>query len=85
MSKSPLAESLERLHAQLEQTESLDDEARQLLEHLNGDIRTVLKKPSASSRASLRGRLEAAVVQLEDSHPQLTLTMQEVLDHLANV
>ncbi len=85
MSKSPLAESLERLHAELERTETLDDETRQLLEHLDGDIRTVLKKPSASTRATLGKRLEAAVARLEDSHPQLTLAMQDVLDHLANV
>ncbi len=85
MEKRPLVESLERLHAQLEQTETLDDQSRQLLEHLQADIRTVLKKPSAASRASLRARLEDAVAQLEDSHPQLTITVQEVLDHLANV
>ncbi len=85
MDKKPLAESLERLHAELEQTQTLDEESRQLLEHLKGDIQTVLKKPSAASRASLRARLEAAVTQLEDSHPQLTITLQEVLDHLANV
>jgi hypothetical protein len=80
-----LVESLERLHVQLGQTETLDDESRQLLEHLQGDIRRVLDKPTASSRASLRGRLETAMTQLEDSHPQLTITIQEVLDHLANV
>ncbi len=85
MSKSPLAESLERLHAQLEQTEALDDESRQLLEHLEGDIRNILKKPSAASRASLRGRLEVALAQFEDANPQLALTMQELIDHLANI
>ncbi len=85
MDKRPLVESLERLHEQLKQTQTLDDESRQLLEHLQGDIRTVLQKPSAASRASLRARLEEAVTQLEDSHPQLTITIQEVLDHLANV
>lgn len=85
MSKSPLAESLERLRAQLEQTEIVDDETRRILEHLDGEIRTVLKQPSASSHASLRGRLEQALVQLEDEHPQLTLTMQEVLNNLASV
>ncbi len=85
MSKPPLVESLQRLHDELEQTEMLDDETRQLLEHLDGDIRAVLKKPSPAARATLSGRLQATLAHLEDANPQLTLTIQEVLDHLANV
>ncbi len=85
MDKSRLVEFLERLHAELEQTQGLDDESCRLLQHLEGDIQAVLQKPSAASRASLRSRLEAAITHFEESHSRLTIAIQEVLDHLANV
>ncbi len=78
-----LQDALERLHAELERTKAVDPESRQLLAHLQGDIQTVLKQPTPNSRASLRARLNSAVAQFEDSHPNLTLTIKQVLDHLA--
>ncbi len=83
--KPPLREALERLHAELGQTRTVDPESRQLLRQLQNDIQVVLKEPTASSRASLNNRLNAAVAQIEESHPDLTLTIKQVLDHLAEV
>ncbi len=83
--RSELRDALERLHAELEQTRVLDDESRQLLRHLDGDIQTVLKAPTAASRASLRRRLDVAMAHFEESHPNLTLTIKQVLDNMAGV
>ncbi len=85
MDKPQLRTTLEQLHAELERTQVVDDESRQLLQHLQSDIQVVLKEPSAESRASLRNRLEGALAHFEDSHSQLTLTIKTVLDHLAQV
>lgn len=85
MEKKPLDESLERLHSELKQTEAKDEESRRLLLDLQEDTRSAIKHPSPAAHASLRARLEQAVDHFEDSHPQLTVAMPPVLDHLANV
>ncbi len=80
-----LRDTLERLHAELEQTRALDQESRQLLLHLQGDIQALLQESTPTSRASLLARLDATVARLEDSYPDLTLTIKDLLDHLAEV
>ncbi len=83
--KPPLHDTLERLHDELEHARTIDPESRQLLLHLQGDIQALLREPGAASSASLRARLDTAVARLEDSYPDLTLALKEVLDHLAEV
>jgi hypothetical protein len=82
---SQLQLKLTELHAHLEQTRVLDDESRQLLGHLQRDIQAMLKEPSPSTHQSLRDRLGAAVTHFEDSHPDLALTLKQVLDNLAQI
>lgn len=84
MDNPELKDSLEQLHAKLGETQPVDDESRQLLEHLKGDIQTVLNEPSAS-QDSLRQRLGMALAKFEDSHADLALTIKQVLDILAEV
>ncbi len=83
--KPQLREALERLHAELEQTKTMDPESRQLLQHLQNDIQTMLRQPNARSRASLGRRLNDALAHFEETHPDLTLTIKQVLDNLAGV
>jgi Domain of unknown function (DUF4404) len=84
MDNPQLEEKLEQLRAKLEETKPVDDESRELLEHLKGDIQTVLKEPNAP-HDSLRQRLGAALAKFEDSHADLTLAIMQVLDNLAEV
>ena len=85
MDLSQLHQTLTQLHTELEQTQAIDDESRQLLEHLRSDIQAALKEPSPTTHKSLRERLSAAVVHFEDSYPDLTLTLKQVLDNLAQI
>lgn len=85
MDNPELLATLEQLHAQLEQTQVVDEESRQLLEHLKNDIQAVLKEPNATARESLRERLDGAMDHFEDTHSDLTLTIKQVIDHLAQV
>lgn len=85
MDNPELRATLEQLHAQLEQTQVVDEESRQLLQHLKNDIQAVLKEPNASARASLRKRLDGALDHFEDTHSDLALTIKQLLDHLAQV
>ena len=81
-----LCEALERLHAELEKTRVVDAESRRLLMHLQSDIEAALQQePCAPSPGPLRSRLDQALAHFEDSHPQLTLAIQQVLDNLASV
>lgn len=82
---SQLHQSLQQLHYELEHTQALDDESRQLLEHLQRDIQAVLKESNAATRKSLRNRLNAAIAHFEDSHSELALTLKQVLDNLAQI
>ena len=53
MDDSELHDTLEKLHQELEQTDGLDDESRQRLQHLMGDIRTALDREEASPSRAL--------------------------------
>lgn len=85
MDQSKLNQKLEDLHDQLDKTPVTDDASRQMVQHLKGDIQTVLVKPSPAAHASLRARLDLAAAHFEDSHPDLTLMLKQVIDHLAQV
>ena len=85
MDPTQLHQTLEELHAELENTQVVDDESRQLLQHLKDDIQTALNKPSAAAHATLRTRLDDAAAHFEDTHSDLTLTIKQVIDHLAQV
>ena len=86
MSNSDLRDTLEKLHQELEQTENLDEESRQQLEHLMGDIRTTLDREEPSSAEedeSFGDQLTEAIQEYEISHPGLTATLQHALDILS--
>ena len=81
-------QSLQQLHDELEQTKSVDPETRQLLEHLMKDIQAMLGDSSGKlpRRDDAMGRrLQESIERLEESHPNLVLTLGRVLDHLAQV
>lgn len=83
MNKPQLRQSLDELHAELEHTESLDDETRESLRHLMRDIQGLLEEtgqPAARRSSSLNNRLNEALLQLEVSHPHLALNVERVLD-----
>lgn len=83
MDNSQLEKTLEELHAELESTQSVDDETRARLKHLMSDIQTVLdEKGKLSDRraGSLSKRLGDALLELEVSHPNLALNVERVLD-----
>ncbi len=88
MNNQPLRESLEQLHRELEQTQSLDADSRERLRHLMKEIQSVLDESGdvpAHRYESLAKRLRETVDHFEDAHPRLTLTIGQVLDNLAAI
>ena len=86
MDDSELRDTLEKLHQELEQTDDLDDESRQRLQHLMGDIRIALDRegPSPSEHyQSLSEQLTDSLWRYEISHPNLTAAMMHALDILS--
>ena len=84
--RSPeLARRLAELQAELARTQSFDPKSRELLEHVQRNIESVLERSDESEQGSLRARLEAAIEHFEASHPVLTATMGRVMDQLANL
>jgi hypothetical protein len=88
MDDSELRATLEKLHLELERTDDLDDESRQRLQHLMGDIRTALDRegtPPPEHYQSLGEQLNDGIQRYEISHPSLTAAMRHALDILSGV
>jgi ElaB/YqjD/DUF883 family membrane-anchored ribosome-binding protein len=83
-----LHHTLQKLHDELENTQTVDERSRELMQDLRGHIQQVLQNPSEHEPAhyhSLRSRLEATLEHVEDQHPQLTLAIGQVLNNLAAI
>lgn len=81
-----LRRRLAELHAELEQVDALDAEARAALEAVMRDIREVLARSEGAEgvdEPSLADRLRDAGRHFEESHPTLTATLGRVVDALA--
>jgi hypothetical protein len=90
MPKRPeLSERLQNLHEELENTNSVDGDARELLGELLDDIRSLIDRSSDSDTDhtpdSLSERLEAATREWETSHPTLAAAVGRVMDTLSNM
>jgi hypothetical protein len=81
-----LRSRLAELHAELENVDALDAEARDALEKVMRDIQDLLARAEGdedSEAPSLADRLRDAGRHFEESHPALTATVGRVVDALA--
>jgi phytoene/squalene synthetase len=81
-----LRELLERLHNELEQTESMDEDGNEMLRHLAADIRRRLERSGAKREADdpILERLQDTIERFEATHPSLTQTLSEMMTILSN-
>jgi len=88
MSEEKYREILKQFHEQLQDTEPLDEETREMLTHIENDIQQILKQkvknPSTVHR-SLNDQLDEAVGSIENSYPDLAETMRRIMTTLANM
>jgi hypothetical protein len=88
MNDDELRRLLEELHQKIETTNSVDEKGRELLSHLSVDIRNLLERTGHEER--LRGstwevgRLEESIRHFEQSHPNLTIALSQLLNALNN-
>lgn len=81
-----LRELLERLHNELEQTGSIDEKGNEMLRHLDSDIHRRLERSGeeAAKDEPLVERLQDTIDHFETTHPNLTLTLSEMMTILSN-
>ena len=84
-----LRDHLQELHEELENTDSVDSDARDLLSSLLADIQSLLDRSDEEdhthSPGSLAERLGTATREWETSHPNLAAAVGRVMDTLSNM
>ena len=75
MENKELEKLLEKLHAELEKVDSVDEEGMQLLRGIEQDINELLNQ---TDRDTMLGRLREVIQQFEVSHPTLTAMLSEI-------
>lgn len=86
MDDQELHQLLEKLHSEIEQTDSVDEKALALLQHIEKDMRELVDRSEnriAKPRAATLRRLEDSIDHLEVTHPSLTTTLSELLEILS--
>jgi hypothetical protein len=75
---------LEALHADLIRTQAVDDDTREMLVTVLGDITQLLHRStrSAAEHRSLTERLDALAVRFEADHPALGTAIRALVDAL---
>ena len=87
MNDQELCQLLEKLHSEIEVTESVDARERELLRNLETDIRALLKRCEAEqiqSQPLTVRRLEEAIEYLAINHPTLTSMLSNMSNILNN-
>ena len=85
MNNQELRDLLEKVHAEIEKADSLDDKGRELLRDIDSDIRKLLEKDPAAAESSNDGieQLEDAIQYFEITHPVFTTMLTRMLEILS--
>jgi hypothetical protein len=91
-----LKSHLQNLHANLAQTDDVDEELQSLLRQLDGDIRTLLERRTAAAAAEVQAegdsdtyglaeRTQELTARFAAEHPRLEPALRELGRMLANM
>ena len=85
MPEQKLRQLVANLHDELSRTSSVDDESRELLRELTGDIDKLVSADAVEHRASAAGQVSEAAARFESDHPRLAAVLGEIVDTLAKL
>lgn len=87
MGSQDIKHRLAELHEELEKTPRLDEDLRQLLMEVDGDIHALLAsgEPADSEVHSLRERLEALAADFDAQHPNTNIFFRELIHALGRM
>ncbi|MEO8031360.1 MAG: DUF4404 family protein [Gemmatimonadota bacterium] len=79
---------LSRLHEELRSADSGDPATRDVVDQLSSRIRPMVigspESPSSGDYSGLTGKLKAAAIHFEASHPSLARSIEAVVDNLGS-
>ena len=75
---------LEEFRNKVSQTESLDDEGRNLLLRLDKEIHKLMEDETADTPDNVLEQLQESIEHFEETHPTLTLTLSQIMTVLSN-
>ena len=86
MNDQNLREQLERLQSEIEKTEITDEAGRERIRHLQADIRALLERSDdqMDTDESMLERFEESVEHFQETHPELTMTISQMMTILSN-
>ena len=86
MNDDELLQLLEDLHQRIESTDTVDEQGREMLNHLSMDIRNLLERTGEPRRDTSKeiNSLEESIRHFEVTHPTLTATLSQMLNILNN-
>jgi hypothetical protein len=86
MQNQSLREILEQMDHEIQKTETLDEQGREMLTHLAADIQELLERSEETqeSDSPLTERLAQAIEHFEISHPTLTKQLSQLSAVLSN-
>ena len=80
-----MSELLEELHEELGKTKAMDEKGRQLLRHLDNDIRALLKETGdVQADETMLERFQDTIDHFENTYPRLTSALSHMLTILSN-
>jgi hypothetical protein len=89
MDSNDLRDQLNRLHAELSNSQHVEPQDRQILADVMQDIKRLLEPsgaaPGTAGAASIADRLEGLAVQFEANHPALAVSTRRFIDLLGKV
>jgi predicted nucleic acid-binding Zn-ribbon protein len=86
MTDQNLRELLEKLHYELEHVEVTDEAGQERLRHLREDIRRLRERSDENEETDepMLERLQDSIDHFEDTHPDLTLMISQMMTILSN-
>ena len=87
MDDQELRKLIEQLHAEIQNTHTVDEKGQKLLHHLESDIRELLDRTGENAvqvHPSTIQRMEEGLSHFEATHPALTTLLSRLLDSLSN-
>ena len=86
MTDQNLHELLEKLKNELERTDVTDEARRERLRHLEEDIRRLRERSGDESEVdeSMLERFQETIEEFEETHPQLTMMISQMITILSN-
>ena len=85
MEKPELLETLAKLHAELAEAETVDDETRKMLTALTDDIERLSDEENGETAGQVSKQVNDMILQFETEHPRLTAALNQVSAALANL